>query len=122
MASAFLAPSSSMRRPTPTTSLFMAAPRNMEESRADFLNHAALLAAVSTLSSSRPAEARGRATLVESYDRYTPRIIAGGQFYASDFKRMVEKSDWNAIKAATSDPPKKTKEDRSKKDGGVADR
>lgn len=53
---------------------------------------------------------------------YTPRIIAGGQFYASDFRKMIEKADWNAIKAATSDPPKKTKQDRTKVDGGVSDR
>lgn len=35
---------------------------------------------------------------------------------------MIERSDWSAIKAATSDPPKKTKQDRTKSDGGVSDR
>mmetsp|Transcript_7195 Transcript_7195/g.13239 ORF Transcript_7195/g.13239 Transcript_7195/m.13239 type:complete len:258 (-) Transcript_7195:168-941(-) len=95
----------------------------VDGTRADLLNTLALVAGASVLSSfSSPAQARGRATLVESYDRYTPRIIAGGQFYTSDLKRMVEKADWSAIKAATADPPKKTKEDRSKRDGGVSDR
>lgn len=122
--SALVAPTSSTPRPT-TSSLFMTAPGNEEKSRAVFLNSVALLTVTTTLSTffiSCPADARGRATLVESYDRYTPRIIAGGQFYASDFKRMIEKADWSAIKAATSDPPKKTKADRTKRDGGVSDR
>lgn len=35
---------------------------------------------------------------------------------------MIEKTDWLAIKGATSDPPPKTKEDRKKVDGGVSDR
>lgn len=101
----------------------MAESHNVDSTRADFLNNLALVAGASALSSfASPAQARGRATLVDSYDRYSPRIVAGGQFYASDFKRMVEKADWSAIKAATADPPKKSKEDRSKRDGGIADR
>ena len=121
---AAFAPSVTHTRPSPTTSL-LSAPRSVEATRANFLTNAAILAGVSTLSTlsfSSPAEARGRATLEQSYDRYTPRIIAGGQFFSSDFRKMIEKNDWNAIKAATSDPPKKTKEDRTKVDGGVADR
>mmetsp|Transcript_32405 Transcript_32405/g.71157 ORF Transcript_32405/g.71157 Transcript_32405/m.71157 type:complete len:274 (+) Transcript_32405:158-979(+) len=69
-----------------------------------------------------PSFARGRATLEAAYDRYTPRIVTGGEFYAKELKKMIEKNDWEAIKAATSDPPKKTKADRSKLDGGVAER
>jgi hypothetical protein len=69
-----------------------------------------------------PAEARGRATLEQAYDRYTPRVTAGGKFYANDLKSMIAKGDWAGVKAATSDPPKKTKEDRVKQDGGVAER
>jgi hypothetical protein len=95
------------------------------ESRADFLSNAAILTGVSaltTLSFSLPAEARGRATLEQAYDRYTPRIIAGGQYYTSEFKKLVEKNDWAGLKDATSDPPKKSKEDRVKMDGGVSER
>jgi len=68
------------------------------------------------------AWARGRATLEASYDRYVGRIIDGGKFYSTDLKKMIEKGDWAAIKAATADPPKKTKADRAKVDGGVAER
>lgn len=57
-----------------------------------------------------------------AYDRYTPRIVAGGQFYAQDFKKMIEKNDFKAIIAATAEPPKKSKADRSKIDGGVSER
>jgi hypothetical protein len=45
-----------------------------------------------------PVEARGRATLEYSQDRYYPRLIAGGKFYANDLKRALEKNDWAAIK------------------------
>jgi len=68
------------------------------------------------------AQARGRATLTQSYDRYTPRILNGGAFYATSLFQMIQKEDWQGLKRATSDPPKKTKEDRAKADGGVAER
>jgi len=68
------------------------------------------------------AWARGRATLEASYDRYVSRVTDGGAFYTRDLKAMIERSDWAGIKAATSDPPKKTKADRAKIDGGVAER
>ena len=45
-----------------------------------------------------PAHARGRATLEQSYDRYSPRILAGGTFYSKDLKKAISKSDWAAIK------------------------
>lgn len=70
----------------------------------------------------QPAEARGRATLEFSCDRYYPRLEAGGVFYANDLKRAIEKNDWAAIKAATEEPPKKTKADKSKIDGGISER
>ncbi len=69
-----------------------------------------------------PALARGRATLEQAYDRYVPRIIAGGEFYARDLRLLIEKNDWAGLAQATNDPPPKSKEDRSKPDGGVADR
>jgi len=68
------------------------------------------------------AFARGRATLDQAYDRYSPRITAGGEFFKRDLRALVEKSDWNGIKLALAEPPKKTKEDRAKADGGIADR
>jgi hypothetical protein len=95
----------------------------VEDSRENFISMMGFLAGATVLSTLPiPAMARGRATLDQTYDRYTPRIIAGGRFYASDLRQMVEKNDWAGLKAATSDPPKKTKADRSKPDGGAADR
>ena len=46
------------------------------------------------------SNARGRATLEYSCDRYYPRLEAGGNFYANDLKRAIEKNDWAAIKAS----------------------
>ena len=86
-----------------------------ETNRADVLSTisraAAAVAAGSaaTVLAPSPSFARGRATLEAAYDRYTPRIIAGGQFYAQDFKKMIEKNDFMAIIAATVEPPKKSK-------------
>lgn len=76
----------------------------------------------SILLPSQPAEARGRATLEYALDRYYPRIEAGGVFYSNDLRKAIEKNDWNAIKAATAEPPKRTKEDKAKVDGGIAER
>lgn len=70
----------------------------------------------------QPAYARGRATLEAAYDRYTPRIIDGGKFYKSDLYGAVAKGNWKALEAATAEPPKKSKEDRSLPDGGIAKR
>jgi hypothetical protein len=125
------APSSSrlITRASHTSSALQANPvvSHAEASRADFLTAMAInTLGLSVLSSSglfvEPALARGRPTLDLSYDRYTPRIIAGGQFFANDLRKLIEKNDWAGLKAATSDPPKKTKADRSKMDGGIAER
>jgi len=68
------------------------------------------------------SSARGRATLKESYDRYVPRIVTGGEFYSKDLKAIIAKNDWEGLKAATAEPPKRTKEDKAKPDGGIAER
>lgn len=60
-----------------------------------------------------PALATGRATLEQSYERYAPRIKAGGEFYQGDFKQMVAKADWEGIKVATGNVPPRKKEDLS---------
>lgn len=93
------------------------------QTRSNFLSTStsAIIAASFFLDPS-PAYARGRATLEASYDRYTPRILAGGQFYAKDLRKLIEKNDWNGIKLATSEPPKRSKEDKSKVDGGIQER
>jgi len=93
--------------------------------RSDFLKFTTAeitLALPLLLISPSPVDARGRATLEQAYERYTPRIIAGGQFYANDLKAMIAKGDWEGIKSATSDPPEKTKTDLTKQDGGMAER
>lgn len=93
------------------------------ESRSDFLSKVGLIAGASVLANvPMPAEARGRATLEQAYDRYTPRILAGEKFFGTDLRKMIEKNDWAGLKAATSDPPKKSKADRAKADGGIAER
>jgi len=94
-------------------------------SRVDFLKSSALVGAAGLYNLvvlPSPALARGRATLEQSYDRYTPRIITGGEFYGGEFRKLVEKSDWKGIKAALAEPPKRSKEDKSKVDGGVSER
>lgn len=83
---------------------------------------AAFFASISTVVTPTPAYARGRATLEAAYERYTPRVIAGGKFYANDLRQMIEKNDWKGIEAATAEPPKKSKADRVKVDGGLAER
>jgi hypothetical protein len=93
-----------------------------QETRADFVEKFGIIVGSSVLACVPVAEARGRATLDQSYERYVPRIISGGEFYKLDLRKMIEKNDWQAIKAATAEPPAKSKADRSKADGGVAER
>ena len=96
--------------------------KRMEQSRADFLSKVALTTVLSTLATVAPASARGRATLESSYERYTPRISAGGAFFATSLRKAIEKNDWASIKLATQEPPTKSKSDRAKLDGGTAER
>ena len=69
-----------------------------------------------------PALARGRATLEQSYDRYGPRIRAGGTFYATDLKKLIASADFEGVKNALAEPPSRTKADLVKPDSGVAAR
>lgn len=96
--------------------------KGMEQSRADFLSKVTLTTILSTFSTVAPASARGRATLESSYERYSPRISAGGTFFATSLRKAIEKNDWASIKLATQEPPKKSKSDRAKLDGGTAER
>lgn len=90
--------------------------------RKDFVTNVAASVSSTFLLPVQSATARGRATLEYSLERYYPRIEAGGAFYANDLKKAIERNDWQAIKAATSEPPKRSKEDKSKVDGGIAER
>jgi len=95
------------------------------DSRADFLRiSCSIVAAAATLSLMPvdPALARGRATLEQAYDRYSPRIIGGGTFYKTKLKNLIAKGDYASIKLALQEPPKKTKADRTKIDGGIQER
>jgi hypothetical protein len=60
--------------------------------------------------------------LEKSYQRYSPRIIAGGKFYGDDLRNLIEKNDWAGIKDALQEPPARKKEDLQKPDSGVAAR
>ena len=68
------------------------------------------------------AQARGFATLEQAYERYTPRIRKGGDFYSTDFKALVRKNDWSGIRNALQEVPKRERTDLSKPDAGVAER
>ena len=59
----------------------------IETSRQDFLKASSLAAATWLVLPAAPAFARGRATLEKSYERYAPRIRAGGEFYAKDLRQ-----------------------------------
>ena len=75
-------------------------------SRSEFLNTLSNLAICGAGVAFAPSfsYARGRGTLKESYDRYTPRIISGGKFYKNELKKLIEKNDWKSIKLATTAP------------------
>ena len=110
---------------TPTQLAAETSQGETEQSREAFLKSSSLLigaGAFSLLADPSPSFARGRATLDLAYDRYTPRILAGGEFYGNGLRKLVEKGDWAGIKSALAEPPKKSKQDKTKIDGGVADR
>ena len=95
------------------------------DNRADFLRKASSIVAAATSLSLLPVDpvhARGRATLEQAYDRYSPRIIDGGAFYKNKLSKLIAKDDWAGIKVALQEPPKKTKADRAKIDGGIQER
>jgi len=68
------------------------------------------------------ASARGRATLEQAYRKYTPRILAGGVFYAGEMKQFVATGNFDSIQTALREPPSRQKDDLKKPDSGVADR
>lgn len=68
------------------------------------------------------ASARGRATLEVAYRKFTPRIIAGGEFYQKDMKQYVASANFEAIQNALREPPSRVKDDLRKPDSGVAER
>ena len=91
--------------------------------REDFFQRTVAVASSSLFFASvEPAVARGRATLDQAYERYTPRILTGGNFYKNDLRLLVQNSDFQGVKDALAEPPKKTKEDRAKADGGTSER
>lgn len=93
--------------------------------RADFLRKTSSIIAAATSLSLLPVDpvhARGRATLEQAYDRYSQRILDGGAFYKKDLSKLIAKEDWAAIKVALQEPPKKTRADRAKIDGGIQER
>lgn len=128
--SAAFAPQIISRDASTSISLHAEAEGPSDMSRQEFMTAATSIAIGAGVSGSmallpigiEPAYARGRATLEQAIDRYYPRLETGGLFYSNDLKKAIEKNDWAAIKAATAEPPKRTKEDKSKLDGGVSER
>lgn len=82
-----------------------------QPTRADFVRQSAMTVAVTAIGSSifgvEPAIARGRATLEFAYEKYTPRIEAGGVFYKNKLKTLIANNDFAGIKRALQEPPKK---------------
>jgi hypothetical protein len=84
-----------------------------QPTRADFVRQSAMLTAVAAVGASafgvgvEPAVARGRATLEFAYDKYTPRIEAGGVFYKNKLKTLIANNDFAGLKRALQEPPKK---------------
>jgi hypothetical protein len=83
-------------------------------SRADFVRQSAaslMVVAAAGLTTTttfvEPTYARGRATLEFAYDKYTPRITAGGTFYKNKLKTLIVNNDFAGIKKALAEPPKK---------------
>lgn len=68
------------------------------------------------------ASARGRATLEVAYRKFTPRIIAGAEFYQKDMKQLVATANFEGIQNALREPPTRVKDDLRKPDSGVAER
>jgi hypothetical protein len=64
-------------------------------SRQDFVTFASTMAVSSSAAvlglTMQPnvAQARGRATFEVAYRKFTPRIVAGGEFYSTDMKKMI---------------------------------
>ena len=95
------------------------------DSRAEFLQKSSSIIAAAaswSLVTVDPAFARGRATLEQAYDRYYERISNGGNFYKTQLKSLIAKDDWAGINVALQEPPKKTRADRAKIDGGIQER
>jgi len=91
-------------------------------SREKFIAQSAAIATSLVFTPFEAAVARGRATLDQAYDRYTPRVLAGGEFYKKDLRNLVAKNDFQGLKQALQEPPKKSKADRAKPDGGTTER
>jgi hypothetical protein len=85
-----------------------------QPTRADFVRQSAMIAAFAAVGAStfgvgvEPAAARGRATLEFAYEKYTPRIEAGGVFYKNKLKTLIANNDFAGLKRALQEPPKKT--------------
>lgn len=90
--------------------------------RKEFIASAGIAATGIIFVPSEPAVARGRATLEKSFERYFPRVQAGGEFYSKDLRKLVEQSDWSGIKLALQEPPERQKGDLNKADAGVSER
>lgn len=92
------------------------------ESFLDTLSTCTLATVTANLLSQQPASARGGATLFQSFERYGPRVRAGGAFYGNELRGLVQSNDWEGIKSAVQEPPKRQKSDLQKPDAGVSER
>jgi hypothetical protein len=77
---------------------------------------------VTSIGPNDAASARGRATLEVAYRKFTPRIVAGGEFYQKEMKQYVASANFEAIQNALREPPSRAKDDLRKPDSGVAER
>ena len=99
----------------------------IRSTRQDFFHDAVKITATTVLvvTATGPndvASARGRATLEVAYRKFTPRIVAGGEFYRKEMKQFVATANFEAIQNAIREPPSRVKDDLRKPDSGVAER
>ena len=98
---AFTIPTTPFSTTRTNTNLLATAKDDDSISRRDWLTTSGAVAATTILATPpEVALARGRATLEQAYDRYVPRIVAGGEFYGKDMRVMIEKSDWAGLKVS----------------------
>lgn len=81
-----------------------------------------IVSSLVALSFPQSSQASGRATLEYAQERYIPRIKAGKSAYKKDVFKAVKADDMAGLASAIAEPRGKTNDDKTKADGGFADR
>lgn len=116
--------SSSLRSATKLAAAENGSAERSSIGRQDFFQCVSSAATASMLLVAIPesAYARGRATFEQTYRKFVPRVVTGGEFYSTEMKKLISASDFSGIKNALQEPPARSKADLTKSDSGVAAR